>query len=121
MIKYEISQSTVPWKVFVIKENEFTIELDKDEIFKRLSKNKIKQFESYGRIYIDGHSKYAVAYIKSMYYEEQRYKQKKYESWKRDLDENITTSNEKKKELRKIKEKSKPILEKRRQFEINKG
>lgn len=117
MTKYQISQSPVPWKVFVIKENEFTIELDKDEIFKRITKNKIKQFENYGRTYMDGHSRYAVAYIKSMRREEQQYKQREHESWKRRLDEITATSDEKKEELKAIMNHFDPISEKRKHLE----
>ena len=111
MVKYEISQSNVPWKVFVRRDDDLLIELDKDEVLKRISDNKRKSFEAYGRTFIDGHSRYATSYIEQMRREEERYQKRLHEEWKRDLDDEDLTAND---ELKAIRDKYKPILEKAR-------
>ena len=111
MVKYEISQSNVPWKVFVRRDDDFLIELDKDEVLKRISDSKRKSFESYGRTFIDGHSRYATSYIEAMQMEEECYEEKLHEEWKRDLNDKGLKAND---ELKAIRDKYKPILEKAR-------
>lgn len=114
MAKYEISQSNVPWKVFVRREDGFLIELDKDEVLRRISDNKRKSFEAYGRTFIDGHSRYATSYIEQMHREEERYKEKLHEEWKRDLTDKSLGLSEARNDLKAIRDNYKPILEKMR-------